>query len=122
MRAIDGRYIPIVAPPQHEAQPYYCCKRFYTVILQEVVDAKCQFWTYNFGWAGSCHDWIVFQRSDLRRHKMRNVFLPYKLMLLFQCGLGSIVHSKVLDCQLNKHIGTLFNLVLEWLWKGHLVY
>jgi hypothetical protein len=80
MRAIDGRYIPIVAPPQHEAQPYYCCKRFYTVILQEVVDAKCQFWTYNFGWAGSCHDWIVFQRSDLRRHKMRNVFLPYKLI------------------------------------------
>jgi hypothetical protein len=80
MGAIDGSYIPIVAPHQYEAQPYYCRKGFHAVILQEVVDAKCQFWDYDFGWAGSCHDWTVFQRSDLGRHTMRNAFLPYKLI------------------------------------------
>jgi hypothetical protein len=43
MDAIDGSYIPIAVPHQYEAQPYNCRKGFHVVILQGVVDAKCQF-------------------------------------------------------------------------------
>jgi hypothetical protein len=59
--AIDGSYIPITTPT-HDASTYYCQKGFYSVILQGVVDIDYKFWDYDFGWAGSCHDWTIFQR------------------------------------------------------------
>ena len=40
---IDGSYIPIAVLYQYEAQPYNCQKGLHAMILQGVVDAKCQF-------------------------------------------------------------------------------
>jgi hypothetical protein len=77
--AIDGSYI-LITTPTHDASTYYCWKGFYSVILQGVVDADCKFWDYDFGWAGSCHDWTVFQRSQLGLRTLRGEFLPYKLI------------------------------------------
>ena len=53
--AVDGSHIPIIAP---EVDPgfYYCRKGFYSALLQGIVDCKCLFWDYDFGWAGSNHD------------------------------------------------------------------
>jgi hypothetical protein len=45
-----------------------------------VVDADCKFWDYDFGWAGSCHDYTVFQRIQLGLQTLRGEFLPYKLI------------------------------------------
>ena len=36
-RAIDGSYIPIIAPIEH-AVDYYCRKGFHSVLLQGIVD------------------------------------------------------------------------------------
>jgi hypothetical protein len=44
------------------------------------MDANCKFWDCDFGWAGSCHDWTVFQRSQLGLRTLRGEFLPYKLI------------------------------------------
>jgi len=40
--AIDGSHIPIQAP-SHDPITYYCRKRFYSCLLQGVVDADCKF-------------------------------------------------------------------------------
>ena len=77
--AIDGSHIPIIAPSR-DSPEYYCRKGFYSVLLQGVVDAQCKFWDFDFGWARSCHDWSVFQRSQLGKDVMQNKFLPYKLV------------------------------------------
>ena len=53
--AVDGSHIPIVAPKLH-APDYYNCKGFHSVLLQGVVSAKCLFWDFDIGWAGSMHD------------------------------------------------------------------
>ena len=76
---IDGFHIPIVAPSKDSLE-YYCRKGFYSVLLQGVVDAQCKFWDFDFGWASSCHNWAVFQRSQLGKDVMNNKFLPYKLI------------------------------------------
>ena len=57
--AINGSHIPIIAPSIDPAS-YYCRKRFYSVLLQGVVDSQCKFWNYDFGRAGSIHDWVLF--------------------------------------------------------------
>jgi hypothetical protein len=64
----------------HPHTTYYYWKGFYSIILQGVVDADCKFWDYDFGWAGSCHDWTVVQRSQLKIQTLRGTFLPYKLI------------------------------------------
>ena len=38
---------------------YYCCKGFYSVILQGIIDPQCKFWDFDFGWPVNCHDWSV---------------------------------------------------------------
>jgi len=56
IRAVDGCYIPIIAPPIDPIS--YCYRKgFYSSLLQGIVDSKCRFWDYDFGWAGHCHDW-----------------------------------------------------------------
>lgn len=77
--AIDGSHIPIIAPPL-DPTSYYCRKGFYSVLLQGVVDNKCRFWDYDFGWAGRCHDWTLFQNSDIGKKVMKGELLPYKLI------------------------------------------
>jgi hypothetical protein len=77
--AVDGSHIPIIAPPI-DPTSYYCRKGFYSALLQGVVDSKCRFWDYDFGWAGRCHDWTLFQNSDIRKKMMKGELLPFKLM------------------------------------------
>ena len=33
-----------------------------------------------FGWAGRCHDWTLFQNSDIGKRVMKGELLPYKLI------------------------------------------
>ena len=40
--AIDGSYIPIIAPSIDLAS-YYCRKGFYLILLQGIVDSQCKF-------------------------------------------------------------------------------
>jgi hypothetical protein len=77
--AIDGSHIPIIAP-SHDAISYHCRKGFYSCLLQGVVDAKCKFWDYDFGWAGRIHDWALFQKSNIGKRAMRGAFFPYKFI------------------------------------------
>lgn len=69
--AINGFYIPIVAPGK-EALEYYCCKDFYSFILQGVLDAQYKFWNFDFEWPESYNDWPVFQGSNLGIDIMEN--------------------------------------------------
>jgi hypothetical protein len=62
--AVGGSHVPIIAPNIDPAS-YYCRKCFYYTLLQGVVDSKCLFWDFDFGWAGSNHDWSVFQRTEI---------------------------------------------------------
>ena len=50
IRAIDGSHIPNLAHVI-EGEIYYCKKSFHLVLLQGIVDTKCIFWNYEFGWA-----------------------------------------------------------------------
>ena len=77
--AVDGSHISIIAPPI-DPTSYYCRKGYYSVLLQGIVDSKCQFWDYDFGWAGCCHDWTLFQNSDIGKRIKRSELLPYKLI------------------------------------------
>jgi hypothetical protein len=57
--AVDGSHIPIIAPPI-DPTSYYCRKSFYSTLLQGVVDNKCKFWNYDFGWTGCYYNWTLF--------------------------------------------------------------
>ena len=77
--AVDGSYVPIIAPKIDPAS--YCCRKcFYSALLQGVVDSKCLFWDFNFGWAGNIHDWSIFQRTEIGKKILENNFKPYKLI------------------------------------------
>jgi hypothetical protein len=52
---VDGNHVPIIAPNIDHAS-YNSRKGFYSALLQGVVDSKCLFWDFDFGWAGSNHD------------------------------------------------------------------
>jgi len=45
-----------------------------------VIDAKCKFWDYDFGWVGCCHDKTLFLKSNIDNKIMNGIFLPYKLI------------------------------------------
>lgn len=79
IRAIDGSHIPVLAPVIG-GEDYYCRKSFHSALLQGIVDTNCIFWDYEFGWAGSLHDWTVFQQTKVGRACMEGRFLPYKLI------------------------------------------
>jgi hypothetical protein len=76
---VDGSYISIIAP-LIDPTTYYCRIGYYSVLLQGIVDSKCRFWDYDFGWAGRCHDWTLFQNSKIGKRIMRGELLPYKLI------------------------------------------
>lgn len=40
---------------------YYCSKSFHSAILQGIVGLNYTFCNYEIRWAGSLHDWVVFQ-------------------------------------------------------------
>ena len=75
---LSALYSPLIykCPPASD----YCKKGFYSVLLQDVVDSQNKFWYYDFGWAGSIHDWNLFKKSDFGKITMSGTFLPYKLI------------------------------------------
>ena len=52
---IDGSHISIIASI-YDPVSYYCQKGFYSCLLQGVVNSKCKFWDYYFGWCGRIHN------------------------------------------------------------------
>jgi hypothetical protein len=53
--AINGSHVPIIAPKVNP-KSYYRWKGFYYTLIQGVVDPKCSFCDYDYGWASSIHD------------------------------------------------------------------
>ena len=76
---VNGSHVPII-DPKIDPPSYYCRKYFYSALLQGVVDSKCLFWDFDFGWAGSNHDWSVFQRTEIGKKFLQRKFKPYKLI------------------------------------------
>ena len=76
---VDSNHVPIIAPKIDPAS-YYCRKGFYSALLQGIVDSKCLFWDFDFGWAGSNHDWSVFQRTQIGKKFLQGKFKSYKLI------------------------------------------
>ncbi len=76
---------------------------------------------YDHGWVGSIHDWVLFQKTDVKSYVMKDKFLLYKLIggATYQMWLGVILLSKMrkMDCQDTKHIGILYNLIQGCQWK-----
>ncbi len=64
--AIDGSHTPIVAP-KVDPKSYHCRKGFYSKLIQRIVDAMCNFWDHDYGWARSIHDWTNFQKNRCRK-------------------------------------------------------
>jgi hypothetical protein len=77
--AVDGSHIPIVAPRLH-APDYYNRKGFHSVLLQGVVSAKCLFWDFDIGWAGSMHDANLWGRSAIGQYCEAGKLYPYTLV------------------------------------------
>ena len=77
--AVDGSHIPIVAPRLH-APDYYNRKGFHSVLLQGVVSAKCLFWDFDIGWAGSMHDANLWGRSAIGQYCEAGKLAPYALV------------------------------------------
>jgi hypothetical protein len=44
------------------------------------IDAKWSFWDCDYGCAGSIHDYVFFQKLDVKSHMMKEKFLHYKLI------------------------------------------
>lgn len=40
-------------------EDYYCWKCFHSTLLQGIINTKCVFGVYEFGWEGTLHEWIV---------------------------------------------------------------
>ena len=77
--AVDGSHIPIIAPRLHAAD-YYNRKGFHSVLLQGVVSAKCIFWDFDIGWAGSMHDANLWARSEIGQFCESGKLHPYALV------------------------------------------
>jgi len=58
----------------------YCRKWFHFTLLQGLIDTKCVFWNYEFGWASSMHNWTIFQLTKVVKMSIQSKFLPYKLI------------------------------------------
>jgi hypothetical protein len=79
MGAIDCSHIAILAP-YHDPFSYYNRKGFHSCHLQVIVDTDTLIWDYDFGVAGSVHDFTVFQQSSEGRKILRGDYLEYKII------------------------------------------
>jgi hypothetical protein len=70
---IDKSHISIISP-RIDPKSYYCSKGYYTTLIQRLVDAKCMFWDFDYGWAGSIYDWILFQSTEVGKKVMKEKF------------------------------------------------
>ncbi|XP_065892875.1 uncharacterized protein [Dysidea avara] len=73
--AIDGCHIPISAPNLMHTD-YYNRKRWYSMLIQGVVDANYRFLDVCVGWPGSVHDARVFAQSTLYDNIEHHHILP----------------------------------------------
>jgi hypothetical protein len=71
--AIDGFHIPFVAP-KADPKSYYCQERFHSTLIQRILDAKCNFWDYDYGWARSINDGVFFQKINIGSCVKRTIF------------------------------------------------
>lgn len=55
-------------------------KRFYYILLQEVVDANWKFWDYDFKLVGRNHDCALFQKTDIGKKTMEGAFTFIQMM------------------------------------------
>ena len=62
--ATDGCHIPITSPAMHRTD-YYNRKRWYSIILQGIVDHSYRFININNGCPGSVHESCVFAQSAI---------------------------------------------------------
>lgn len=69
--ALDGKHMRIKCP-SHSASLYYNWKKFYSIILQAVVDSDNKFIAIDVGGYGSQHDSSTFQASSLYRTMQSN--------------------------------------------------
>lgn len=65
--AIDGRHVKI-QKPDGSGNLYYNYKKFYSIVLQAVVDARHKFITIDVGGYGHQHDATTFRNSSLYKN------------------------------------------------------
>ncbi len=65
MGAIDGKHVPITCP-KHGGSHYYNYKRFHSIILLAIVDARYIFRSVVVGSNGACSDLQVFNHTPLK--------------------------------------------------------
>ncbi|XP_055856230.1 uncharacterized protein LOC129919394 [Episyrphus balteatus] len=88
---IDGSHIKIRAPVA-DKESYFNRKRYYSISLQGVVDAKKKFINIFCGEPGSLHDGRVLRKSDLFRDAFDDVnsLFPNKMFLLGDSAYPSL--------------------------------
>jgi len=57
-------------------------------LIQEVVNANCSFWDYDYGWANSIHDWAFFQKIELSNQSDGRQF--FALQVDKRCCLSNV--------------------------------
>jgi hypothetical protein len=94
--AIDGSHVPII-PPNVDPKSYYCWKSLYSTLTQGVVDAKCSLWNYDYGWASSIHDWVLFQKNRFRKTSDGKQVFSLQVIgdAIYIMHHGSTLHLKV---------------------------
>uniref|UniRef100_A0A8C3FK40 DDE Tnp4 domain-containing protein n=1 Tax=Chrysemys picta bellii TaxID=8478 RepID=A0A8C3FK40_CHRPI len=73
--AIDGTHIPILAP-EHQGSQYINCNRYFSIVLQALVDHKGRFTSINVGWPGRVHDARVFRNTSLFKWLQQGIYFP----------------------------------------------
>ena len=73
MGAIDGKHIPIVCP-KNAGSAYFNYKKFHSIILIAVVDAKYRFRCVSVGANGACSDLQVFNATNMKKKIDRQEF------------------------------------------------
>jgi hypothetical protein len=76
---IDCSHITILAS-FHDPFSYYNKKGFHSIHLQVIMDSDTLIWDYDWGLAGSCHDFTIFQQSKEGRKFMRGDYGNYKVI------------------------------------------
>ena len=88
--AVDGCHIPVKCPPggSEARKEYHNFKKFYSIVLMALVDAKYRFIWGSCGFPGNSHDSIILQSttlwSDIKDGKLlpnscqreQNAFIP----------------------------------------------
>ena len=73
--AIDGSHIPILCPDE-SASDYYNRMRYYSIIMQAMVDFHGLIMDVYIGWPGKVHDAHVFVNSSLYQKGKSGTLLP----------------------------------------------